>query len=627
MQARTLPPPYVYTPPAPPVWLQALVALGIGFAIFFTGLAFTPPVVEFAYRGYIYPGVHVAGVDLSNLSPAEAERLLLERLDYPQRGRIVLQYGQQVWTAAPSQLGVRLDGRSTAQAAYAVGRSGGFTQRWSAILTAWSEGSSLPPLMVYDERDAQAFLTEIAAQVDIPTIEASLRINGTEVVVTPGQVGRSLDIDGALQAMRPSLQGMTDAVVPLQIEEMPPVILDASQQAEVARRILSAPLTLDVEGRQPGDPGPWSLNPDQLAAWLEIHRVPSPEGERYEVGLNQTLLRQYLDSLSPGFYRLPENARFIFNDDTRQLEVIQPAVIGRALDVNTSLSLVNEKLAAGEHSVALDMEFTNPPVTDDATSASLGITELVSSHTSYFYGSSASRIQNIQTAASRFHGVLVPPGATFSMAEVLGDVSLDNGYAEALIIFGDRTIQGVGGGVCQVSTTLFRTVFLGGFPIVERYPHAYRVGYYEQRAGGGYDESLAGLDATVFVPMVDFKFVNDTPNWLLMETYIDTAGRRLTWKFYSTSDGRVTEWQTSGIQNRVEPPEPLYEENPDLAKDQIKQVDYEAEGADVTITRTVTRNGQTILQDQFYTHYLPWRAVYQYGPGTEIPEQEDDQDE
>ena len=123
---------------------------------------------------------------------------------------------------------------------------------------------------------------------------------------------------------------------------------------------------------------------------------------------------------------------------------------------------------------------------------------------------------------------------TFSMAGVLGDVSLDNGYAEALIIYGDRTIKG-SGGVCQVSTTLFRTVFFGGYPIVERHPHAYRVGYYEQMANSQVDPNLAGLDATVFVPVVDFRFTNDTPNWLLMETYAE--GFSLTWKFYSTSEG------------------------------------------------------------------------------------------
>jgi vancomycin resistance protein YoaR len=119
--------------------------------------------------------------------------------------------------------------------------------------------------------------------------------------------------------------------------------------------------------------------------------------------------------------------------------------------------------------------------------------------------------------------------------------------------------------------------------------------------------------------MVDFKFTNDTPYWLLMETYFNEARRSLTWKFYSTSDGRSVEWDTSGPQNIVDPPDPVYEENPDLAPDEIKQVDWAAEGADVTVTRLVSRDGQILYNDTFITHYLPWGDVFQYGPGTKLP--------
>jgi len=106
------------------------------------------------------------------------------------------------------------------------------------------------------------------------------------------------------------------------------------------------------------------------------------------------------------------------------------------------------------------------------------------------------------------------------MAQAMGEVSLNNGYAEELIIYNGQTIQGVGGGVCQVSTTLFRTAFFSGFPIAERHPHAYRVKYYEKESGNRLNNRLAGLDATVYVPLVDLKFINDTPYWLLMETYV-----------------------------------------------------------------------------------------------------------
>jgi len=213
----------------------------------------------------------------------------------------------------------------------------------------------------------------------------------------------------------------------------------------------------------------------------------------------------------------------------------------------------------------------------------------------------------------------VAPGETFSMGNVLGDVSLENGFAEALIIYGGRTIKGVGGGVCQVSTTLFRTVFNAGFPVVERYSHAYRVSYYEKDASNNIDPNLAGLDATVYFPLVDFKFTNDTPYWLLMETDVNVDARTLTWKIYSTPDGRSVTWETTGPTNVVPAPSPIFEENPDLSADQIKQVDYAAQGADVNVTRTVWRNGQVYFTDQFQTHYQPWAAICDYGPGTEDP--------
>jgi vancomycin resistance protein YoaR len=121
--------------------------------------------------------------------------------------------------------------------------------------------------------------------------------------------------------------------------------------------------------------------------------------------------------------------------------------------------------------------------------------------------------------------------------------------------------------------------------------------------------------------LVDFKFTNDTPYWLLMETYMSDTS--LTWKFYSTSDGRTVDWQTTGLKNKVEPPDPLYIENPELNKGEVVKVDWAVEGADVTVDRAVTRNGEILFEDVFTTHYLPWREVWEYGPGTkDMPPEE-----
>jgi vancomycin resistance protein YoaR len=328
---------------------------------------------------------------------------------------------------------------------------------------------------------------------------------------------------------------------------------------------------------------------------------------------------EYLKNLAPQLEKTPHNARFTFNDQTNQIEVIENSTTGRSLDIDATLKSAQEVLIQGKHNASLKFIFTDPAVTDKMSGKDLGITELVSAQTSYFYGSSADRVKNIKTAAARFHGLLIAPGEVFSMGQAMGDISLDNGYAEALIIVGNQTIKGVGGGVCQVSTTLFRTAFFGGFPIVQRYAHAYRVYYYEKTAGNRINPDLAGMDATVYFPLVDFKFKNDTPYWILMETYVVPSASSITWKFYSTSDGRTVKWETTGPQDIVPAPEPLYKENPDLASGEIVQMDWAADGADVTVNRTVYRNKDIYLQDTIQTHYAPWQAVFEYGPGTDIP--------
>lgn len=601
-----------------PFFLQAILVLALGMGLFFVFLGAAVIGYDFLYTGKIYPGISVAGVNISGLKPEEAAARLGARLVYPTTGKIVFQDGSKIWVARPVDVGLYLDPDTSVQAAYAFGRSGSIFSRLGDQFDAWYFGIDLPPLLIFDERIARGFTAGIASQTDRPTIEASLEVTGTNVVVKSGQVGRAIDIDATLAPLESQLRSLTDGILPVVIDESTPAILDASQQAEIARKILSAPLVLQLPDAAEGDPGPWTFKPDQLAAMLSIERVEAVDGAHYQVGLNPLSLHAFLDSLAPRLARSPQNARFIFNDDTRQLDPLQPAIIGRNLDVEATIQAVNDGLAKGQHNLQVSLQYTQPAVADNATAADLGITDLVSSHTSYFYGSSGSRIQNIEIASSRFHGLMVPPGATFSMADVLGDVSLDNGYAEALIIYGNRTIKGVGGGVCQVSTTLFRTAFFGGFPVAERHPHAYRVYYYELNAANQVNTGLAGLDATVYVPVVDFKFVNDTTNWLLMETYVNAAARSLTWKFYSTSDGRTVDWDSTGIQNIVDPPDPVYQENPDLAKNEVKQVDWGVAGADVSVTRTVMRDGQVYFTDTFNTHYLPWADVYEYGPGTKL---------
>lgn len=599
-----------------PVFPQIVAALVSGVTLFLTVILVWTLGYQLLYAGRIFPGVSVAGVDLSGLTPAEAAVKLNQTLSYPVSGKILFRDGEKAWVATPAELGMVFDPSSSAMSAYRLGRSGGLFGALSGQVKARANGAYVQPVIVFDQRVAYQYLRQIGLQIDQPVREAGLSLEGMNVIAAPGQIGRELKMEATLVYLGAQLQTFSDGEVPLVIQEIQPQIIDVSAQADVARQILSQPLTLTVPNAGAANPGPFVYDVQILANMLGVQRVENG----VQVVLNTDGLGEMLQPVKSRTDRPARDAKFIFNDDTRLLEVIEESQTGLVVDVDASVKAINEALLRGEHTVPLVVVEDLPKVSSTTNGAELGITELLWAEVSYFYGSSAERIQNIQAASASFHGVLVAPGEVFSMGATMGDVSLENGFAEALIIFGGRTIKGVGGGVCQVSTTLFRAAFFAGFPIVERYSHAYRVSYYEMTASGGIDPRLAGLDATVYFPLVDFKFKNDSPYWILMETYVNVNARTLTWKFYSTKDGRSVTWDTTGPSNVVSAPAPLYEENPDLKKNEMKQVDWAANGANVTVTRTVWRGGAVLFQDQVRTHYEPWRAICQYGPDSKNPE-------
>ena len=192
---------------------------------------------------------------------------------------------------------------------------------------------------------------------------------------------------------------------------------------------------------------------------------------------------------------------------------------------------------------------------------------------------------------------------------ILGDISTETGFVQGKIILGGRTVDGVGGGVCQVSTTVFRAALLAGFPIIERHSHGYRVGFYELN-------SPPGFDAAIYQPTADFRFQNDTPYHLLIETSIYPGSDTLEFRFYSSNPGRKVIIDPPTIKDIVPALPTVYESNPELQIGQSLQVDWSAEGAYVTFDRVITDlNGNEIRREPFVTQYQPWAAVIQVAPG------------
>jgi hypothetical protein len=337
--------------PSPSPFPQAFLAIAGGIALFVFLISLVVVAFDYQYAGHIYPGISVAGVDLSGLPPSQAAARLAETLNFPGNGKIVFQDGTHTWIAKPAELGLFLDPETTALAAYSLGRQGNPLLRLYYQFDAWYAGRDLPPLMIFDERMARQYLANLAVQIDKPVIEAALKVDGVKVVATPGQIGRSLDIDASLAPIEKQVSSLTDGLLPLVVRQAPPGIMDASQQAAIATQILNAPLTLQLPNSQPGDPGPWTIGPDKLAKMLVIERVEAAGGANYQVGLNAEGLRSFLEDLAPKLARNPSDARFTFNEESRQLQVTEPSVEGRSLDVDATIQAINQKVAQGEHTV------------------------------------------------------------------------------------------------------------------------------------------------------------------------------------------------------------------------------------------------------------------------------------
>lgn len=324
-------------------------------------------------------------------------------------------------------------------------------------------------------------------------------------------------------------------------------------------------------------------------------------------------LNNFIKPLQNQIFQEPTDAQF--RVENKRVIAFQESKNGRTIDIELLEKEISKRVEAMlvEKNtkllrVLLPVKILYPKLSTEQAN-SFGIAEIIGEGKSQFQHSIPNRIYNVSLAASKVSGILVAPNEEFSFAKYLGDVSRYTGYKEAYVIKEGKTVLGDGGGVCQVSTTLFRAVLNSGLPITERTAHAYRVGYYEQ-------DSEPGFDATVFVPSVDLKFKNDTNNYILIQSYIDAQNLTLRYVIYGKKDGRETSISKPVISNQSAPPPPLYQDDPTLPLGIVKQIDFDAPGARVVFTRIVKKDGKIIISETFTSNFKAWQAIYLRGTKT-----------
>lgn len=587
-------------------WFAIIPVTGLVLMMLFIALGLIT--YQSDHENSIFTGASIAGVELSGLSRTEAEAQLAA---LPQPVITVADpRTAETWTFTASELGAELDVAATIEQAYNLGRQGEMSDRLQEQFDSWYLGHALSPIIVLDEAKLFATIDDIAQSVGQIPVDATIQISGDDVSFLPSQVGRALDKTDTYERLMIALTAYQSARVQLLIHDSKPRVYDASATAVQLKNILSGPMELYLQSPIDGiDLDRIIISIDNLREWLRISLVEDASGQsNYSIFIDEVALRGWLEQYAAQVAREPERARFYFDDPTQELVLVEPHINGRELDIEATIARFNDQVLTPNRSVPLVINEIVPQVNADSTADSLGITELVAERTTWFYGSTDERKHNIARSASNFYGIVIAPGEEFSFNKYLGEISEADGYKPALIIYGGQTIEGLGGGVCQVSTTLYQTAFWGGFDIGSRVPHAYQVGYYEDGEG-------TGMDATVFTPLVDFTFTNNTEHHILIENYYNEIYESLTFKIYSTNIGRRVEKSFSYDNVRDSLPN-TWEYNPQLDYGAIEQVDWAAEGATVTVERIVYNFADEVRdRDLFTSTYIPWGNVYQYGPG------------
>ena len=551
---------------------------------------------QYWHANRVFSGVTIAGVPVGGLTPSEAVDRLNRTLRRQPLPPLLVSYGDRQWPVAAGQATATSDVLAAVNQAYMVGRRGDTASRLAEQFTAALGQVDVQPVLNLNVAQLRYALSQIAADVRTPA-RPGVQVNDVQIDAQPGI---DVDVEATLAALVTALESNTDAapvVAPLNVLylEPPPELVNLPQEEQGADALTPLQPLILRDARYGYE---FAIDPASLQEMLFSKQPLRLDADR---------VRAVLAGWATQIDMEPADARLRFDPGSSSVQVVQESRMGRQIDIEGTLASIREAVEGGSMAGALVIRDL-PPAVDSRNVAQMGIRELVASATTYFAGSSPARVRNIEVAAEKFDGVVVPPNGVFSFNEFVEDVTSANGFEDSLIIWGDRTAVGVGGGVCQVSTTVFRAAYEAGLPIVERYNHGYAVSWYGE----------PGLDATIYTPAVDFRFRNDTGAYLLLEPVVNGTGGAITFNFYGTRPDRVVTISDPDIKNVVEPEPPVYRLDESLGLGEKEQVDWEKEGMTATVTRTIIENGET-RTETLTSKYQPWRAVYLYGPGTEIP--------
>ncbi len=564
------------------------------------------------FTGKILPGVYVGSLPLGGLS-LDGARQAMESYNnrLAQEGvalQLTDQAGKNISLSLRSELVVNdnfivsVDAAQTAQVALNFGKEGSFLQN---SFQAWGflwRPVHLPASLLMDDEALSNIIKNRLQEFTDPGHNASFhieKITPLEYVLRSEQAGIIFDAREVVESIKKTLSNLEMRPIKVVAHRFLPTVTQAdlaSVEADLPKIVERGDVALELPGHVGAETASsWFISPLVYGDWIEIQKKDSGAS----LGLNREKVLAYLQaSVAPLVEIIAQNP--VFSIENNRAQEFRSGHPGQILDGEQTYERLNTlfqtiTVSSSSTSVPVALIITEPAVKTGEIN-NLGISDVVGVGSSSFKGSPVNRIKNITRAVNRLNGVLIAPGEEFSTNKFAGPYTPENGFLPELVIKGNEIKAEVGGGMCQIGTTLFRMAMNSGMPITERHNHSLVVGYYSDPVNGN-----PGTDATLYDPLLDFKFKNDTGNYLLLETAINTKTQILTFTLWGKADGRSGSF-THPIVKKWLPVGKTQNTFTDTLKPGQQKCQHAYMGAQTTFTYSrITSQGEKI--DQIFDSY------------------------
>ena len=540
-------------------------------------------------------GTQIAGVDVSGLTAGQAKSLLEKRSHELASVPVVFTAAGEHWRVKPKAVVLDVDWGAAVEAAQRQGEGFGPLRGLKRLGVRVFGGEVVPTSRVYQSA-VDTFMGRFARGVDEASVEPSLVLRGSELDILPGHNGRILDRAAAEKVFVQALTALSrkPVPIPLKVERTHLSTRDLVGAKVKAETALSGPVDVAY------GPGGWHLTVAKIARILDL-----PSNGQTELTLSGPRANRFFANLKKRVDHAPKDAGFAIG--ARNIVRVVPAQPGRTLDMQaTTRNLMAALLSPSTRKADLGV-ITAQPERTTSDARAMGITGLVGAYET-FYGGVPNRIHNVQLVARMIDDHYIAPNEEFSFNRTTGDRSEAKGFLEAPVIINGEVKTGLGGGVCQVSTTTFNAAYEAGLPITDRTNHALYISHYPQ-----------GRDATVNYPDTDLKFVNDTGHWLWLRTFVSPSS--LTVALYGTPQHRRIESEVSPLIVTGQPPVKRVPD-PNLTVGTTVLDESGSPSRSTSVRRKVFSSSGKLLYDHtWYSSYSAEPRVIRYGtkPKAEPP--------